>query len=194
MGHLEPGRSAGTTLARARGRLAAAIGLAAMTAGLPPAQASAAAGTTACNVRLNVTDQDPAGLNIRASPGGAVIGALKARGRWVRVHVTAQTGAWMRIDVAHFISEETGEEHQVFRGTGYVAVSKLGIDELNFGARILAEPAEDAGVLQKIEEGDEAKLPKAEVLGCWGNYLKVRVNGQVGWTRDFCTNQLTTCV
>jgi len=49
-------------------------------------------------------------------------------------------------------------------------------------------------VLLKISEADESKLPHAEVLGCDGDFLKVRVSGLVGWTTDYCSNQFTTCV
>jgi hypothetical protein len=91
--------------------LVAALGLAA---------SQAHAKTTACDVKLNVTDPDPAGLNVRAAP--------------------------------------------------------------------------DAKVLIKFpDDKDPSELPKAEALGCDGSFLKVRVSGVVGWTQQFCSNQLTTC-
>jgi hypothetical protein len=157
--------------------------------------AGASAQTVACDVRLNVTDQDPAGLNVRASPGGAIVTALKAKGRWVQVHVTGQSGEWARIDDAKDIRDETGQpEKPLFNGGGWVAFSKLGIEELNSVAFIRDAPADDARTLLKIQEGDEAKLPHATVLGCSGDFLKVRVGAVIGWTRDYCSNQLTTCV
>jgi hypothetical protein len=156
--------------------------------------AAAKAETVACDVKLNITDQDPAGLNVRASPGGSVITALKAKDRWVQVHVTGQNGAWARIDNATFISEDNAGGTPIFQRVGWVAFSKLGIEELNQQALILAAPNDDAKVLLKISEGDEAKAPKAEVLGCDGTFLKVRVSGLVGWTQNFCSNQFTTCV
>jgi hypothetical protein len=189
VGHLEPRGPAGAAVRDAGRKAAAALGAALALAG-----AAQAATPTACNVRLNVIDPDPAGLNVRSAPGGAIVTALKARGRWVRVHVAAQEGDWARIDHARLISEETGAETPLFDGTGYVSISKLGIEELNLGARIVSEPAADAGLLFKVDAQDESELPKALVLGCWGDFLKVRVNGKVGWTRDFCTNRLTTCV
>ncbi|HXQ15555.1 MAG TPA: hypothetical protein VN814_13120 [Caulobacteraceae bacterium] len=159
---------------------------------LPAAVSSAQ--TVACDVKLNVTDQDPAGLNVRASPGGAVVTALKARNRWVQVQVTGQSGEWARIDRATFISEDNAGGTAIFRGLGWVAFSKLGIEELNQQALILAEPKDGARTVLKISEGDEANVPKAEVLGCDGLYLKVRVKGLVGWTQNYCSNQFTTCV
>jgi hypothetical protein len=176
-------------MSRFRPRFAAALVLAAV---LPGAISSAQ--TVACDVKLNVTDQDPAGLNVRASPGGAVVTALKARNRWVQVQVTGQSGAWARIDRATFISEDNAGGTAIFRGVGWVAFSKLGIEELNQQAVILAEPKDSAQTVLKISEGDEAKVPKADVLGCDGPYLRVRVKGLVGWTQDYCSNQFTTCV
>jgi uncharacterized protein YbjT (DUF2867 family) len=155
----------------------------------------ALAGTplTACDVKLNVADPDPAGLNVRATPGGAVIAALKAKGRWVQTHVTGQSGTWAAIDAATYMLDD-GDETPLFAGHGFVAFSKLAIDELDQRSRILAAPKDDAKLLLLISESDETLLPKAEVLGCEGRYLKVRVKGLVGWTRDFCSNEFTTCV
>jgi len=156
--------------------------------------ASAEAPIQACDVKLNVTDQDQAGLNVRATPDGAVLTALKARNRWVQAHVTGADGAWARIDRATFISEDNAGGTAIFHGVGWVAFSKLGIEELNQQAVILAEPKDDARTVLRIAGDDEAKVPKAEVLGCEGLYLKVRVKGVIGWTQNFCSNQFTTCV
>jgi len=172
-----------------RNCLAAALILAAI---LPSALCNAQ--TVACDAKLNITDQDPAGLNVRASPGGAVVTALKARNRWVQVHVTGQSGEWARIDDATFISEDNAGGTAIFRGVGWVAFSKLGIEELNQQAIILAEPKDDAQTVLKISEYDETNVPKAEALGCDGLFLKVRVKGLVGWTLNYCSNQFTTCV
>lgn len=165
--------------------------VAALVAGAAHAQ------TTACDVKLNVIDPDPNGLNVRALPSlnGVVITALKARGSWVRVHVKRDSNdGWMAIDDAVRIDESTGEEQPVFTGAGWVAVSKLGIETLNGGAMIYASPANDAPLLKRFLEGDELRMPRAVVLDCNDNWLKVRVGNLVGWTRDVCTNRLTTCV
>ena len=45
-----------------------------------------------CDIEINVVDQDAAGMNVRGAPGGVVIGALKAKGRWVQVHLVGQDG------------------------------------------------------------------------------------------------------
>ena len=184
---LQPGRGKGIVMTSRF-----LIALTAMAASL--VGAAAGAQTVACDVKLNVTDQDPAGLNVRAAPGGAVVTALKAKDRWVQVHVTGADGAWARIDRATFISEDNAGGTAIFHGVGWVAFSKLGIEELNQQAAILAAPKDGAAAVLKIAEDDEASVPKAEVLGCDGPYLKVRVKGVVGWTQNFCSNQFTTCV
>jgi len=154
--------------------------------------AAAHAQTVACDVKVNITDQDPAGLNVRASPGGAVVTALKAKDRWVQVHVTGQSGPWARIDRATFISEDNAGGTPVFRSVGWVAFSKLGIEELNEQASILSAPAADAKVLLTMPHTDGPAVP-TEALGCDGTFLKVKVSGVVGWTQSFCSNQFTTC-
>jgi hypothetical protein len=167
-------------------RWIAALAFAAVTA-----SAAAQAQIIACDVKLNVTDQDPAGLNVRASPGGAVVAALKAKDRWVQVHVTGQSGAWARIDRATFISEDNPGGAQIFRGVGWVAFSKLGIEALNEQASIYAAPAADAEVLLTMPHTDGPAVP-SETLGCDGTFLKLKVSGVTGWTRSFCSNQFTT--
>ncbi len=166
----------------------------ALAAAVLPGAHAAAAQTVACDVQLNITDQDPAGLNVRASPGGAVVTALKAKDRWVQVQVTGQSGTWARISKATFLSEENAGGTVIWRGAGWVAFSKLGIEELNPNSVIHAGPSEGARALLTINEADESKIPKADALGCEGTWLKVRVKDLVGWTQNFCSDQLTTCV
>jgi SH3-like domain-containing protein len=150
----------------------------------------------ACDLKLNIIDQDPVGLNVRSLPGmdGAVVTAIVAKGAWVRVHVTADGGGWARIDDAVHIDDTTGEERPVFHGSGWVAFSKLGIQEINPGGVIQSAPQNDAPVILRVSSTDEAHIAKATVLGCNDNWLRVRIAGVVGWTRAYCTNWLTTCV
>jgi hypothetical protein len=152
------------------------------------------AATVRCDIRLNITDQDPAGLNVRASPAGPILAAIEARHHWVQVHVTAVSGDWVQIDKATLITEQDPGGTVIFTRPGWVALSKLGIEELNPNTRIHAAPSDDAPPVLSFDEGDEARIPHADVLGCQDDWLKVRVNGLVGWTRTFCANQFTTCV
>ena len=165
------------------------------------AAGEALAAPQVCNVKLNVTDQDPAGLNVRATPQGRVIGTLKAKGQWVQVDVVGAAGAWAQIRSATYMEKQPDPRGIVGINTSWdspaawVAFSKLGISELDDRAFIRDAPAEGAKTLLVIDDGgDEAKLPPVEVLGCAGDFLKVRVKGVVGWTREFCSNEFTTCV
>jgi hypothetical protein len=159
------------------------------------AAGAATAQTVACNIDLNITDQDPAGLNVRASPGGPILAAVKARGRWVQAHVTGASGDWARVETATFINEAGPEVKVLWKGVGWVAFSKLGIDHFDARTRIRAAPSEAAKVLLSLEGYDDSTAPHAEaILGCDGYWLKVRVKGVVGWTNYFCSNELTTCV
>jgi hypothetical protein len=162
---------------------------------LAPISATAAAAppVRACDVLLNVTDPDPAGLNVRATPGGAVVGVLKAKGDWVRAHVTGDAGDWLRIDGAVLYDDALPNgEKSLFHGEGWAHVSKLGFETLNPRAEVRGAPGSSGPVIFTAP-AEEEKIPKAQVLGCDGPFVKVRIGGVVGWTRDFCSNQRTTC-
>ncbi len=149
-------------------------------AALAPA---AAASPTACDVLLNVTDQSPQGVTVLARPAGRVLAVLKAEDRWMQVHVTGQSGAWAIVDRATTYDEANSAP---FRGRGYIQLSKLGIEELNRQGGVLAAPFDAAPTLIKLTRTDNP--PSAEVIGCSGRFLHVRVGQVSGWTRDYCTD------
>ena len=153
-----------------------------------------AAQTVACDLKLDVVDQDPAGLNVRSSPGGPIVAALRAKDEWVEVHVTGQSGGWAHIDGATLYTEDNAGGSPLDQGRGWVAFSMLGFNEFDEHVRIFAAPSEGSRVLLKLHTPDGTKQPKVDVLGCSGDYLHIRVRGVVGWTRDYCDNQFTTCV
>ena len=112
-----------------------------------------------------------------------------------RISRTLARTAWSagsRIDRATFISEDNAGGTPIFKGVGWVAFSKLGIEELNEQASIRAAPAQGAHVLLTMPHTDGPAVP-AEALGCDATFLKVKVSGVVGWTQSFCSNQFTTC-
>ena len=157
---------------------------------------TARAGAVTCNVAVNITDQDPAGLNVRASPAGAIITAVKAKGRWVRVEVTGQDGAWARIKTARLEADENDNvsDQLLWKGVGWVAFSKLGVEEFDSRSRFHAAPNEQSKLVLSLEGYGEKTAPAEAILGCDGDWLLVRVKGVVGWTHAWCANQLTTCV
>jgi hypothetical protein len=155
-----------------------AIAVSLVAAAQPPA---ALARPTACDVLLNVTDQSPQGVAVRARPAGRVLAVLKAEDRWMQVHVTGQSGAWVIVDRATTYDETNAAP---FRGRGYIQLSKLGIEELNQQGGVLAAPSDAAHALMQLT----GNPPSAEVLGCSGRFLHVRVGQVSGWTRDYCTD------
>lgn len=160
--------------------------------------APSTAATVACDVILNVDDPDPKGLNVRAEPDamhGKVIAVLKPDGDWTQVHVVGQRGSWLRIDHAETIddSAENGER-SVFQGDGWVHVSKLGISELYVGDGTVVRdrPAADGAAMLRLDSADK-EPKKTTVRGCEGSYIRIDFDGKTGWTRDWCTNERTTC-
>ena len=150
-----------------------------------------------CDLVLNVADPDPKGLNVRASPGkpaGRVIARLEPTGEWTEMHVTGQSGDWLRIDRAASIDDEALDGmSEVFRGTGWVHVSGVGISELSTGEGTVlrAAPEDGAAVVRTVTPESEPK--NTRVLGCHGKWLQVEADGIPAWTRSFCTNERTTC-
>ncbi len=159
---------------------------------------AATAQTVACDgVQLNIIDQDPAGLNVRASPSGPILTAVKAKARWVRVEVTGQDGPWARIASATLEADENDNPDAgkvLWKGVGWVAFSKLGVEEFDSRARFHAAPSEQSKLVLSLESYGEKTASADAILGCDGDWLQVRVRGVIGWTHQWCTNQLTTCV
>jgi hypothetical protein len=156
---------------------------------------------TPCRATLDIADQDPAGLNVRASPGGAIVTKVKAQGRWVEVDVTGQAkdasgGAWARIDTARLEADENDnpDEKVLWKGVGWVAFSKLGVSEFDSRARFHAAPNAQAKLVLSLESYVDRTEDAQAILGCDGDWLQVKIKGIVGWTDTWCTNQLTTCV
>lgn len=151
-----------------------------------------AAELQACDLGVDIVDQDPKGTNVRESPGGKVVAVLKLGSGpqaddWIEVHVAGQSGDWLLIDGA----EEVGDERKViFRGRGYVHRSVLGASGLQGGSKLLSDPAPKSPLLAAHPLGDQP----VQFLGCRGPFAHVHVKEGAGWTRALCLNQRTTCV
>ncbi|UFZ04921.1 hypothetical protein LQG66_00940 [Bradyrhizobium ontarionense] len=161
----------------------------------PHAVSAQAPGRDACNVEVDITDRDPHGANVRAAPGGSIVTALKnpAGDGWIVVHLTAQQGDWFEIDRAVLIDldqdKEQGKESVIFQGRGFVHRGVVGAGGLQNGAVIYRDHATSSAKLDGHASGDQA----VELLGCFGDFAKVRVKAGIGWTRQLCTNMVTTC-
>lgn len=151
-----------------------------------------AADPRACDVTVDVTDPDPRGTNVRATPGGQVIGVLNTASDpsaddWIEVHVIAQAGDWFRIDRADLVGDD---RKTIFRGRGYVHRSVLGASGLQSHSQLRADHDDHSRLIAEDLAGDQ----DVRLLGCWGAFARIRVREGVGWTRTLCLNQRTTCV
>jgi hypothetical protein len=151
-----------------------------------------AAERQSCNVDADITDTDPKGTNVRAAPGGAVVASLtnpRSDG-WVDVHITGQLGDWYEIDRASLINADLGPEGKtLFHGRGYVHKSVVGVSGMENDGAIYANHNTKSPPVDLHVPGDQ----QVDVLGCWGDFLKVHVKKGTGWTREACTNMDTTC-
>ncbi len=147
----------------------------------------------ACDVDLNVSDPDPAGLNVRTRPSATagVLTTLKPQGEWIQVHVTGQVGNWYQIDRAVAVTEEEENgERLLFEGVGFVHGGKVGDVDLNAGAEILDGPGGRVFLKTPL---DGSAPPSYRITGCVDRYLKLEMEGRTGFTTGWCANQRTTC-
>ncbi|CCD93765.1 conserved exported hypothetical protein [Bradyrhizobium sp. ORS 375] len=158
---------------------------------VPGIAAAQGTGREACDVAVDITDRDPHGANVRAAPGGSVVTALKnpTSDGWIVVHLTAQQGDWFEIDRATLIDVDQDRERVIFQGRGFLHRSVVGAGGLQNGAVIYRDRDTASAKLDPHADGDQA----VELLGCSGAFAKVRVKKGIGWTRQLCTNMVTTC-
>ncbi len=150
----------------------------------------ARAAETQCSVKVDVTDTDPKGLNVRAAPGGKVIAALVDKADWIELHVVGQDGDWYAIDRANQIdNNRMGEDIVMWRGRGYVHKSTIGLSGLQQGATIYADHDAKSRVVVRNASGDQP----TRLLACWQDFYKVQTGQGTGWTKEVCTNENTTC-
>jgi len=150
------------------------------------------AGKAACNAEVDVTDTDPKGTNVRATPGGAVIASLKnpSSDGWIAVHLTAQFDDWYEIDRANLIgADQPAGGKTIFHGKGFLHKSVLGVSGMQNGGSIYGDHDTRSPPVDLHAAGDQP----VDLLGCWGEFLKVHVKKGTGWTRQACTNMNTTC-
>ena len=146
----------------------------------------------ACNAVVDITDSDPKGTNVRSEPGGAVITALKnpTDYGWIEIHLTAQLGDWFEIDRAKLIDDDLPPDGKIlFQGKGYLHKSVVGVSGMQNGAIVYRDHDIRTDLIDPHADGDQP----VDLLGCWGDFLKVRVKKGVGWTKEICTNMKTTC-
>jgi hypothetical protein len=146
----------------------------------------------ACNVDVDITDTDPKGTHVRSAPGGAVIATLRNPNveGWIGIHITGQFGGWYEIDRANLINADLGPDGKIiFHGKGYLHKSVLGVSGMQNGGTIYSDHDLNSSPIDLHARGDQ----KVDLLGCWGEFLKVHVKKGTGWTKAACTNLDTTC-
>ncbi len=166
-------------------------GLALALAWLALTPAAASVERVACNVDVDITDTDPKGTHLRATPGGRIVKTLTASGDgWNAVHVVAQLNDWFEISEARLLDPALPSgEKIVFRGKGYLHRSVLGVSGLQNGATIYRSLQDRTRPLDPAAPGDQP----VDLLGCSGEFLHVHVAKGSGWTKQACLNMLTTC-
>ncbi|MDB5804446.1 MAG: hypothetical protein JWN73_1768 [Betaproteobacteria bacterium] len=165
-----------------------------LTSAAPPATV-VPADMVKCDVRLNITDPDPKGLNVRAAPEvkpDNIVGVLKPDGEWTTVHIAGNQGEWFLIDGATTVDDKAPSgDRASFKGRGWVHRSKVGDIEIRPND-VLAAP--QTGAKSLFSGTDPGKTPPFKVMACKGPFLQVQGPKISGWAREYCTNERTTCV
>ena len=106
------------------------------------------------------------------------------------MHLTAQIGDWYEIDRASLIDANLPlSDTSLFQGKGYLQKSVVGVSGLQNGGFVYRNHDIRSDLIDPHAEGGQ----RVELLGCWGEFLKVRVKKGIGWTTQACTNMNTTC-
>ncbi len=154
-----------------------------------------------CETAAYVIDPDPVGLNVRSAPKGKVIAKLPTD---AEVTLKAYESGWVKIADAYYMDNPGFAD-----ANGHPSVD--GVTELNevngwVFAKLLGTSARvyDADKTEwlladhALESDKTVQLPveaKLQVLACYGKWLEVSYNGQVGWLQPElnCPSALTTC-
>jgi len=162
-------------------------------AGLSIVSLGASAGASAsavspCAISAYVVDQDPRGLNVRASPSAkARVLKVVDNGKAGEAVIRGFQNGWFRI--SRIVAAEVDET--LFAGDGWIHGSLLHLDVAAGDPNLYAAPSFRARRLRKLT-GDQ---PGVTLVGCKGEWAQVRVNGLLGWLSPSgqCSNPLTTC-
>jgi len=158
-----------------------------------PADAASAGAETPCDVGAIVNDPDPNGLNVRASPGGEVLGQVPIE---TQVHLAAARDGWVRIDHAWNAQDRErtwplGWVHPSLLRTHLKTPADHGPDR----ASKLSSRPDGVGTPIRVDP-----MPAVEVRGCRDRWLEVDLEWpdgerRTGWlaSGSHCPSTVTTC-
>jgi len=165
-------------------RLIKALPLLALTAA-----ASAAQPPARCAISAFVTDNDPAGTNIRSSPSttAQTISHVPS-GSDAVADIDGMAGGWFRVKNV----EQVGDDPRtLFQGRGWMHRSVLGVDVAFENPRLYAAASERSRVVAKLRTGES----RVTLIGCSGRWALVRSANRTGWLSPAgqCASPLTNC-
>jgi SH3-like domain-containing protein len=129
-----------------------------------------------CDVIAYMDDPDTNGLNVRAkpSPTAAIVGHIpdySSSLHNVEFHITAASGKWLQIG-----RTETVDGEVVFKGTGWVYGPLTTVTASTHPVKLRERP-EASGPAVAVVPTENG----GHVLGCKGEWIKIRYKGQEGW-------------
>ncbi|WP_040577332.1 hypothetical protein [Methylopila sp. M107] len=169
------------------------------------------AGATPCAIDVYSLDDDPNGLNVRASPSGkaAVVTKLEnsrsqdGESFEVEMRVVGSKDGWLLIERAFF--RDYGEAEKagpVFEGKGWVSGTLAGTDVQDVVLRSAPSPtAKPTATLYSPNSSSPAgkvdRLEVSKIFACKGEWAEVegefRGKTVKGWATRLCSNQVTIC-
>ena len=159
-----------------------------------------------CQFNGYLIDQDPLGTNVRAAPApnskilgkmsnaahGSELSAefevLEIRNGWILVNNTdpEPDEPWTKTGFRNYI------------GKGWIAAPLLRVDP--YSSIFRAAPSDTAKILFDIDpkkatapDGLFALLKKQVLVGCNGQWAKIKTEHGTGWVSHVCGNPKTTC-
>lgn len=138
----------------------------------------------ACNTTVYPNDPDPKGTNIRKDANGKSAAITMIADSDSQVDVTGSSGEWLRIRQVRSVDGTV-----TFKGEGWVHAPLMAVRTK--GVTTLRAAAESASAARGTVADDE----QVSILGCRGEWLRVRHKLITGWIlkASQCGNPVTTC-
>jgi uncharacterized protein YgiM (DUF1202 family) len=146
-----------------------------------------------CDISGYVFDNDPNGLNVRATPdkSGRVLSRLKKGAGDISLDIIGTSGnGWVKITNAWH-----GEDGELFNDKGWVFANLLatgtkGYPNYDSTVKLYSAPSKNSQALKEIRSEEEVI-----VLDCDGKWAKVRYFKTIGWLapENQCGSPFTNC-